>query len=62
MKTFGAGDSYAAAFLYALLSGKNIDTALKYASASAAIVVSKHSSSEAMPTVAEIEALIQANE
>ncbi|MNO15743.1 5-dehydro-2-deoxygluconokinase [compost metagenome] len=62
LKTFGAGDSYAAAFLYALLSGKNIDTALKYASASAAIVVSKHSSSEAMPTVAEIEALIQANE
>ncbi|ALS01979.1 5-dehydro-2-deoxygluconokinase [Enterococcus silesiacus] len=58
LKTFGAGDSYAAAFLYALNTGKNIETALKYGSASAAIVVSKHSSSEAMPTVSEIEQLI----
>lgn len=58
LKTFGAGDSYAAAFLYALMTGEEIERALKYASASAAIVVSKHSSSEAMPTVAEIEQLI----
>jgi 5-dehydro-2-deoxygluconokinase len=58
LKTFGAGDSYASAFLYALLTGKPIETALKYGSASAAIVVSKHSSSEAMPTVAEIEQFI----
>lgn len=58
LKTFGAGDSYAAAFLYALNSGKGIETALKYGSASAAIVVSKHSSSEAMPTAIEIDALI----
>ncbi|EOL41695.1 5-dehydro-2-deoxygluconokinase [Enterococcus phoeniculicola] len=59
LKTFGAGDSYAAAFLYALSEGKEIDTALQYGSASAAIVVSKHSSSEAMPTVAEIEQLMK---
>ncbi|MDR6998910.1 5-dehydro-2-deoxygluconokinase [Neobacillus niacini] len=58
LKTFGAGDSYASAFLYALLTGKEIETALKYGSASAAIVVSKHSSSEAMPIVLEIEQLI----
>ncbi|MEI5994430.1 5-dehydro-2-deoxygluconokinase [Candidatus Enterococcus mansonii] len=58
LKTFGAGDSYAAAFLYALSTGKDIETALKYGSASAAIVVSKHSSSEAMPTAQEIEQLI----
>lgn len=58
LKTFGAGDSYASAFLYALINGKDIETALKYGSASAAIVVSKHSSSEAMPTVEEIEQLI----
>ncbi|ETI69910.1 5-dehydro-2-deoxygluconokinase [Neobacillus vireti] len=58
LKTFGAGDSYASAFLYALISGKDIENALKYGSASAAIVVSKHSSSEAMPTVEEIEQLI----
>lgn len=62
LKTFGAGDSYASAFLYALITGKDIETALKYGSASASIVVSKHSSSEAMPTVEEIEALIAKNE
>ncbi|MED2977872.1 5-dehydro-2-deoxygluconokinase [Bacillus swezeyi] len=60
LKTFGAGDSYASAFLYGLVTGKDIETALKYGSASASIVVSKHSSSEAMPTVAEIEELIAA--
>ncbi|MBU8879274.1 5-dehydro-2-deoxygluconokinase [Bacillus sp. FJAT-29790] len=58
LKTFGAGDSYASAFLYALITGKEIETALKFGSASASIVVSKHSSSEAMPTVKEIEELI----
>lgn len=58
LKTFGAGDSFASAFLYALVTGKEIEIALKYASASAAIVVSKHSSSEAMPTLEEIEQLI----
>ncbi|MDQ0858972.1 5-dehydro-2-deoxygluconokinase [Bacillus sp. V2I10] len=62
LKTFGAGDSYASAFLYALISGKEIVTALKYGSASASIVVSKHSSSEAMPTVEEIEQLIRESE
>jgi 5-dehydro-2-deoxygluconokinase len=60
LKTFGAGDSYASAFLYALVSGKDIETALKYGSASASIVVSKHSSSDAMPVVSEIKQLIAA--
>ncbi|WCK56424.1 5-dehydro-2-deoxygluconokinase [Aneurinibacillus sp. Ricciae_BoGa-3] len=58
LKTFGAGDSYASAFLYALIRGKGIQTALKYGSASASIVVSKHSSSEAMPSAEEIEQFI----
>ncbi|WP_037291022.1 5-dehydro-2-deoxygluconokinase [Saccharibacillus sacchari] len=58
LKTFGAGDSYASAFLYALAQGKGLETALKYGSASASIVVSRHSSSDAMPGVEEIEALI----
>ncbi|MEJ8303037.1 5-dehydro-2-deoxygluconokinase [Saccharibacillus sacchari] len=58
LKTFGAGDSYASAFLYALVQGKDLETALKYGSASASIVVSRHSSSDAMPGVNEIEALI----
>ncbi|ELH0934033.1 5-dehydro-2-deoxygluconokinase [Staphylococcus pseudintermedius] len=59
LKTFGAGDSYAAAFLYGLIKTQNIQTALQYGAASAAIVVSSHSSSEAMPTIEKIEALIQ---
>lgn len=59
LKTFGAGDSYAAAFLYALIQKKSIEEALKYGSAAAAIVVSKHSSSEAMPTISDIEQLIE---
>lgn len=58
LKTFGAGDSYASAFLYALVNGLSIETALKFGSASASIVVSKHSSSEAMPAAEEIEQLI----
>ncbi|MGT2715654.1 5-dehydro-2-deoxygluconokinase [Streptococcus respiraculi] len=59
LKTFGAGDSYAAAFIYALLNEKGIEAALQYASAASAIVVSRHSSSEAMPTVQEIEDVIR---
>ncbi|SDT31791.1 5-dehydro-2-deoxygluconokinase [Paenibacillaceae bacterium GAS479] len=62
LKTFGAGDSYAAAFLYALINDMGITTALQFGSAAAAIVVSKHSSSAAMPEVADIEALIAAQE
>ncbi|MFT3655254.1 5-dehydro-2-deoxygluconokinase [Bacillus sp. B01(2024)] len=59
LKTFGAGDSYASAFIYGLVSGRDIETALKYGSASASIVVSKHSSSEAMPAAGEILELIE---
>lgn len=59
VKTFGAGDSYAAAFIYALVKGKSVEEALKYGAASAAIVVSSHSSSEAMPTIDKIENLIK---
>lgn len=62
IKTFGAGDSYAAAFLYALVKGKSIDEALKYGAASAAIVVSSHSSSEAMPTSETLESYIKDQE
>ena len=62
LKTFGAGDSFASGFIYALKNEKKIEEALKYGSAAASIVVSKHSSSEAMPTVDEIETLIKKNE
>lgn len=59
LKTFGAGDSYASGFLYGLFNGESISTALDYGAAAAAIVVSKHSSSDAMPTIEAIQELIK---
>ncbi|KIL41998.1 5-dehydro-2-deoxygluconokinase [Gordoniibacillus kamchatkensis] len=58
VKTFGAGDSFAGAFIYGLLSGWDIPRCLAYGSASASIVVSSHSCSDAMPTLEQIEQLL----
>ena len=58
VKTFGAGDSFAGAFIYGLMQGWGIDRCLKYGSASASIVVSSHSCSDAMPTKDKIEAVM----
>ncbi|UOQ45556.1 5-dehydro-2-deoxygluconokinase [Halobacillus salinarum] len=55
LKTFGAGDSYASAFIYGLFNQWDLSKAMEYGSASAAIVISKHSCSEAMPTSDEID-------
>lgn len=54
LKTFGAGDAYASAFIYSLMNQWDISEAMKYGSASAAIVISKHSCSDAMPTKEEV--------
>ena len=54
LKTFGAGDSYASAFIYGLMSGKEVSEAMKMGSASASIVISRHSCSDAMPTNEEL--------
>lgn len=62
LKTFGAGDSYASAFIYGLMQGWEVPKAMEFGSASASIVISKHSSSDAMPTSDEIEAFIQSTE
>ncbi|HET7615764.1 MAG TPA: 5-dehydro-2-deoxygluconokinase, partial [Bacillales bacterium] len=59
VKTFGAGDAYASSFIYGLMNGWNIDKAMEYGSASAAIVISSHSCSEAMPTAKYIDAFIE---
>jgi 5-dehydro-2-deoxygluconokinase len=56
--TIGAGDGFAAGFLWALLQGRPLEDCLRYGNAAAAIVVSRLSCSEAMPTRPEIEALI----
>lgn len=59
LKTFGAGDSYASAFIYGLMHGWDLKKAMDYGSASAAIVISRHSSSEAMPTIEELHQFVQ---
>ncbi|MFD0717441.1 5-dehydro-2-deoxygluconokinase [Paenibacillus sp. GCM10027626] len=59
VKTFGAGDSYAAGFLYGLKQGWTLEKCMEFGSASACIVISSHSCSDAMPTVSQIEAYIE---
>lgn len=58
VSTIGAGDGFASGFLYALLRGHPITDCLHYGNAAAAIVVSRLSCSEAMPTLAEVEDMI----
>jgi len=58
LKTFGAGDAYASAFIFGLMNGWDIPKAMEFGSASAAIVISKHSCSDAMPTKSEIDEFI----
>jgi 5-dehydro-2-deoxygluconokinase len=57
--TIGAGDGFASGFLYAMLRGLALAECLHYGNATAAIVVSRLSCSEAMPTLCEVEAMIQ---
>jgi 5-dehydro-2-deoxygluconokinase len=59
LKSFGGGDAYASAFIYGLLEGWDIIDALEFGSASAAIVVGSHSSSEDMPTAEAIKEFIK---
>ncbi len=58
VKTFGAGDSFAGAFIFSLMQGYDLELCLHYGSAAASIVVSSHSCSDAMPTVEQIRAVI----
>ena len=58
LKGFGGGDGYASAFIYSLLKGKEIDKALEFATASASMLVSAHSCSEAMPSAQAVQKFI----
>ena len=59
VSTIGAGDGFASGFLYGLLRGLPVIECLHYGNAAAAIVVSRLSCSEAMPTLAEVEQIIR---
>lgn len=54
----GAGDAFGAAFVHGLLSGWSPERCATYANAAGAIVASRLACADAMPTVAELEALV----
>lgn len=58
VSTIGAGDGFAAGFLYALLRDMGWRDCLRYGNAAAAVVVSRLSCSEAMPTLEELERML----
>lgn len=55
VKTFGAGDAFAGAFIYGIMQGWAIEKAQTFGAASASIVVSSHSCSDAMPMASQIQ-------
>jgi 5-dehydro-2-deoxygluconokinase len=59
VSTIGAGDGFASGFLYALSKDLPAVECLHYGNAAAAIVVSRLSCSEAMPTLAEVEDIMR---
>ncbi|MCM3627015.1 5-dehydro-2-deoxygluconokinase [Paenibacillus glycanilyticus] len=62
IKTFGAGDSYAAGFLYGVMQGWTLEKSMEFGSASACIVISSHSCSDAMPRAEQVHEYIAACE
>lgn len=59
LKSFGGGDGYGSAFLYALFEGWDIMDCLELGSASASMLVAAHGCSLFMPTIEEIEKFIK---
>ena len=55
----GAGDGFGGALCHGVLSGWSLDETIRYASAAGAIVASRLSCSEAMPTNDEVRALLE---
>jgi 5-dehydro-2-deoxygluconokinase len=54
----GAGDGFGGAVCHGLLSGWDLETILRFGNAAGAIVASRRECSTAMPTTAEVQALI----
>jgi 5-dehydro-2-deoxygluconokinase len=58
VSTIGAGDGFAAGFLYALWRNLPLETCLRYGNAAAAVVVSRITCSDAMPYPHELAQLL----
>ena len=56
----GAGDGFGGALCHGLLAGWGLERVLRYANAAGAIVASRLSCADAMPTPAEVEAMLVA--
>ncbi len=59
VKTFGAGDAYASSFIYGLIKDWDIERCMELGSASASIVISSHSCSDAMPSLEQVLTYIE---
>jgi 5-dehydro-2-deoxygluconokinase len=55
----GAGDAFGGALCHALLSGWDLERAMRFCNAAGAIVASRLACSDAMPTVDEVEAVLE---
>jgi 5-dehydro-2-deoxygluconokinase len=54
----GAGDAFGGALCHGLLAGWDLERVMRFANAAGAIVASRLACSDAMPTAAEVEALL----
>ena len=59
--TTGAGDAFNGGFVMALSEGKDLFEALRYGNATGALSVTKQGTAPAMPTRAEIDAMVREN-
>ncbi|SDO32132.1 5-dehydro-2-deoxygluconokinase [Nakamurella panacisegetis] len=55
----GAGDGFGGALCHGLLAGWDLETVLRFANAAGAIVASRRECSSAMPSTAEVQALLE---
>ncbi len=61
LKTFGAGDSFASAFIHALINGRDLKECQIEGAGAAAITITGHSCSEAAPTLEQLEEFLSRN-
>jgi 5-dehydro-2-deoxygluconokinase len=59
MNGLGAGDAFGGALCHGLLAGWELETTMRFANAAGAIVASRLSCADAMPTEDEVHALLE---